>query len=747
MNVRMRWFFGFFLLSGFCGLVYEVVWLRLAMAKFGVTTPMVSIVLSVFMAGLGLGSWGGGALVRRLGRSQATTTLRLYGLAELLIGASGLLVPHLINLGYRALGSARQGLAWDSSIYYLASGAWVAVSLLPWCTCMGATFPFAMAAIRKMSAAESQRSFSYLYLANVLGAILGTLVSSFVLIELLGFKGTLHVASLLNGIVAITVFALSLGTPGRLPSIRESAAAGAEVPPRRLYALPAKGALWLLFATGLCSMAMEVIWIRQFAMYLGNVVYAFAVILALYLGATFAGSKVYRLWVPSHDSQQSAPAWILLGFLGLLPLVFADPALPIPRLAREAGFALGATRVALGVVPFSAVLGFLTPMLVDHWSMGDPDLGGRAYAANVVGSIIGPLLSGFCILPWFGDRWGLCVLSLPLFVIGLVVANGGAPERTSALRPLRARGLSAIVILASIALMLAARGYEASYPHRVERRDYTATVIASGQGMEKSLVVNGIGMTALSPLTKVMAHLPLAFSDRSPKSGLVICFGMGTTFRSMLSWGIDTVAVELVPSVPSLFGYYHPDGPDLLKSSLAHVVIDDGRRFLERSADKYDVITLDPAPPVGAPTSSLLYSEEFYAIVKRHLRPGGVLQVWLPGGDRGTHAAVAKALRDSFFNLRAFETTGGWGFHFLARDESFPPRSAADLAKRMPPAAAVDFVEWGPASTAEGMFEDVLKRERPLEALIAEDPRVPPLGDDQPVNEYFFLRWNFSYYR
>ena len=79
MNVRMRWFFGFFLLSGFCGLVYEVVWLRLAMAKFGVTTPMVSIVLSVFMAGLGLGSWGGGALVRRLGRSQATTTLRLYG--------------------------------------------------------------------------------------------------------------------------------------------------------------------------------------------------------------------------------------------------------------------------------------------------------------------------------------------------------------------------------------------------------------------------------------------------------------------------------------------------------------------------------------------------------------------------------------------------------------------------------------------------------------------------------------------
>src|SRR2546425_6969861 len=58
----MRWYFGFFVVSGFCSLVYEVVWLRLAMASFGVTTPLVSIVLSVFMAGLALGSFGGGRL-------------------------------------------------------------------------------------------------------------------------------------------------------------------------------------------------------------------------------------------------------------------------------------------------------------------------------------------------------------------------------------------------------------------------------------------------------------------------------------------------------------------------------------------------------------------------------------------------------------------------------------------------------------------------------------------------------------
>jgi hypothetical protein len=76
-------------------------------------------------------------------------------------------------------------------------------------------------------------------------------------------------------------------------------------------------------------MALEVIWMRQFAAYLGNVVYAFGVILALYLGATFAGSKAYCLWVRSHDPQKSAPAWILLGFFALLPMAFADPSFPI----------------------------------------------------------------------------------------------------------------------------------------------------------------------------------------------------------------------------------------------------------------------------------------------------------------------------------------------------------------------------------------------------------------------------------
>ena len=102
----------------------------------------------------------------------------------------------------------------------------------------------------------------------------------------------------------------------------------------------------------------------------------------------------------------------------------------------------------------------------------------------------------------------------------------------------------------------------------------------------------------LTPMTKVMAHLPLASLNHAPQSALVVCFGMGTTYRSLLSWNIPSTAVELVPSVPQLFWYFHSDGPELLRSPLSHVVIDDGRRYLERTSEQYDVVTIDPPPPV-----------------------------------------------------------------------------------------------------------------------------------------------------
>jgi spermidine synthase len=297
-----------------------------------------------------------------------------------------------------------------------------------------------------------------------------------------------------------------------------------------------------------------------------------------------------------------------------------------------------------------------------------------------------------------------------------------------------------LVFLASFGLIFVTHSYRQRFPKALVRRDSTATVIATGEGMQKRLLVNGVSMTYLTPVTKMMASLPMAFLDHPPQNALVICMGMGTTHRSILSWGVDSTVVDLVPSVPALFWYYHADASNLLKSPRSHVVIDDGRRFLERTTGQYDLIVIDPPPPIEAAGTSLLYSREFYSAAQKRLRPDGILQQWFPGADLVTTAAIARALKESFPYVRAFASVEHWGIHYLASSRPIPDRSATELARRMPAGAAADLVEWGPFPTAEQQFAAVLEQEVPIDRLLAAAGNVPAILDDRPVNEYYMLR-------
>jgi predicted membrane-bound spermidine synthase len=690
------------------------------------------------MAGLGLGSWGAGALTRRWLAGRGPRALRCYSIAELLVGVSSLAVPMELKFGRLLLLHMGSFGAWQSSRYYLLAGLWVAITLVPWCTCMGSTFPLLMAVIKQTSRTESERSFSYLYVANVIGALVGALVSAFVLIELLGFQGTLYVAGGFNAALAVFAFALSFKA-GSSTSIQKPAT---QQPAHiRLYGLPPGTPLLLLFTTGFVSMGMEVVWIRQFTHYLGNVVYAFAEILAAYLLATLMGSRDYRTWARAHLAGESASTWSMLALFAVLPVVAADPMVNLGK------FETTGIRLSV-IVLFCALAGFLTPLLVDSWSSGDPDRAGAAYAVNIGGCIAGPLAASFLLLPWLGERWSIVALSIPLFVIAAFTVLPRTSVRAASGSGLNPRLKFGLAAAAAILLIAVSHDFETKYAEKVVRRDYTATVIATGKGFDKKLLVNGVDVTNLTPITKYIAHLPLAFMPRPAQNGLVICFGMGTSFRSMLSWGIPTTAVDLVPSVPALFSYFHADALKLVSSPLARIAIDDGRRFLDGSPQTYDVIVVDPPPPPQAPGSSLLYSREFYQVVKQHLRAGGILQTWYPedDGDAATTASVTKALMESFPYVRAFKSFDRYGIHFLASMQPIPVLSSAELASRMPPAAVADFVEWGPQANAQQQFEAVVSRELNPDTLVALDPRAPAMQDDQPINEYYMLRdWFHSY--
>jgi len=400
-----------------------------------------------------------------------------------------------------------------------------------------------------------------------------------------------------------------------------------------------------------------------------------------------------------------------------------------PRFVHVAGIAL----TLPSIIPLSALLGYFTPAVLDRFGGGDPRITGQLYAINIAGGILGPLVAGYVLLPVVGIRWSMILLAAPLALLFAMLARPG---------PLReARTIAPCVAAVALAAFLC-RAYDegALYgnPNEVHR-DYSGSAVAYGQGMDKVLMVNGVPITYLTTVTKVMADLPMALQGHA-RSDLDICFGMGTTFHTLSLWGDDNTAVDLSAPVIHSFGFFHADAASVLANPNDHAIADDGRRFLMRTKRQFDVITIDPPPPVPASGSSLLYSVQFYGILKQRLAPGGVLAQWLPETDDVTRQSVALALRVSFPYLRVFLEPGG-GTHFIASMSPIPVISAQEFLARMPQPARQDLVAWQPGTTPLQAVQNILNEEVPPNTVLPPvGSAVPPLSDDRPFNEYFLLR-------
>ncbi len=725
--------FFLFFVSGFCGLLYQVVWTRLAFASFGIITPVLSVVISVFMLGLSLGSWAGGrgigVLVRRTGFSAAL----FYALAELVIGVGAFAVPKLFALSEHSLLAMGEA---GSLRYLFLSALVLALSILPWCVCMGTTFPFMMAYVREREPRNSE-SFSYLYLANVLGAMSGTLLTAIVLVEVLGFRHTLWVAAAGNFVIAgISTWLGARKSEVRSPKSEvEFGTQELRKSPSLPECLSSKSRIqWVLFSTGFAAMAMEVVWIRAFGPVLKTQVYSFALVLAAYLGATFLGSLLYRWHLRRASPRPTAELIALLCAAAFLPILANDPRLVKANWQWDADPASVAILLA-SISPFCAILGYLTPSLVDEYAAGSPAGAGKAYAVNVLGCILGPLFASYILLPRISERYALLLLGLP-FLVFYVLSRKTLPAKER-------WGLG----LAAAGLLGWAMVFSTSYEDRVSRvekgtvvrRDYAASVISFGEDRSKHLLVNGVGMTSLTPVTKFMVHLPLAFHQGQPQAALIICFGMGTSYRSALAWDIPTTTVELVPSVVEAFGFYHADAAQVLRNPKGRIIADDGRRYLKRTREQFDVVVVDPPPPPEAAGSSLLYSEQFYESVREHLKPNGILQAWLPGGDVPLACAVLRSIHESFPYVRCLGSVEGLGTHLLASMQPIPVRTAQELAARLPASATKDLLEWSTAPDATAYLEEVVSQEVPIERALSPDPRIR-ITDDRPYNEYFLLR-------
>jgi predicted membrane-bound spermidine synthase len=470
---------------------------------------------------------------------------------------------------------------------------------------------------------------------------------------------------------------------------------------------------------------MEVIWIRAFTPVLKNLTYSFASLLSVYLLGTLTGSFLYRKHIGKNQIVSNEKLISALAAFSLLPIVMNDPRIHP-----------GAFSVLISIFPLCSVLGYLTPKLIDQYSLGEPFSGGKAYAINIIGCIIGPLLSSYLLLPYLGVKRSLLLLSAPFLIILLLYFK---KEISRSGWSMAMCGVALFFFFRSAYVYVSYEDLYASIPGSEIRRDHTGTVVSYGTGLQKRLLVNGIGITALTPITKAMAHLPLAMCPQKPESALVICFGMGTTFRSLLSWDIQTTAVELVPSVKDAFGYYFKDANQLKANPKARIIIDDGRRYLSRTSEMFDVITIDPPPPIEAAGSSLLYSEEFYSLVKKRLKNGGILQQWFPAGEKDVLHAVTRALTNSFPHVAAYPSLENWGIHFFASRNPLPEIDVQTIYDRIPADARRDFLEWHQQKDLKKILHTTFDTGSIINKILQKG-NACSITDDKPYNEYYLIR-------
>jgi spermidine synthase len=281
------------------------------------------------------------------------------------------------------------------------------------------------------------------------------------------------------------------------------------------------------------------------------------------------------------------------------------------------------------------------------------------------------------------------------------------------------------------------------YRHVDEAAGTTTAFGGEGGWVDKVLWVNGAGMTQLCSLTKMLSHLPIWLAD-DPKDMLVICLGMGTSLRSAASHpNLDITVVELIPAIYDCIGFFHEDGREILKRPNVHPVVDDGRNYLLMNDKKYDVITIDPAPPLYAAGTVNLHTREFFELCRSRLKPGGKLCMWVPAYGRSELPMILKSYVDVFEHIRGFASAsnGLGGFMLIGSLEPFDDVEGKIRRAFQEKPAYADLVEYDNTYSTPEKVQDLYLGDR--EGFRAFVGNFAGITDDRPYLEFPLWRMLF----
>ncbi len=739
---------GIFVLSGAAGLIYEIVWSRQLVLVFGNTTQAVSAILAGFFGGMAIGAVLGGRIADRV-----RSPLRMYGVLELLLVVVVIATPlsfRLIHEAYRAVYPSIEG----TPMLVLVRLALAVLALAPATVMMGATFP---ALVRHFARDEAlSEAFGRLYSANTIGAVLGTLVAGLVLIELLGLSGALLVGATCSAIAGLIALWLArddrpVGSPERRTT---AAPAAVESGPGRRPSIAL--ALAIAFLSGLTSLGYQVTWTRLLTSGTGGYTYVFTAVLALFLTGIAIGAVLFtwlrpRIRSPLRVLAFSQVAVAALAIVGLFTVISSprplDPGDPVASVR-----ALVVAAIVV-VLPVATILGIAFPtasaLLRDELGEAGSE-SGALLASNTSGAIIGSVVIPFVLMPTIGSPAIIIVLAITNAALGAVLAI--LAGRRSAWLSSAAVGMIVVTIFVStrpgaivqpnVALIesLGGRIFASS-------EDEIASVQAGQKSSTPELWVAGTSMTLLTVDAKLMPVLPLIARPESDRA-LVVAFGMGTAFRSSLITGMRTDVVELVPSVPRMFGWYYPDAEAVLADPDGHLVVADGRNHLELETERFDIIVTDPPPPIESSGASVISSLEYYQAGHAHLTQDGVMMQWVPFGARESELKEhIRTFAEVYPEVLIVRGAGGYGFYMMGSDApiELDPEVARAVLARPGVLEDISSAYDSPASDIDAWI-DVIDRQTWLAGAAVREYVGPGalITDDRPRPEYFLLRRLFG---
>jgi spermidine synthase len=699
-----------FFLSGAAGLIYEVAWTKSLGLLFGHTVYANATVLAVFMAGLATGSaW----LSHTSERAQRP--IALYGWIELGVAATGAAsLPGLFGL--RWLYYHVYPLIPHSELALLiVRFAGASLVLLVPSFLMGGTLPILVRGLTphgQQGSTQIGTRVSRLYWVNTIGAVVGTITAGFLLLPAVGLRLLVASAVLLNtcaGGIALRLCrhfelipSVSFANQHRRSSFKSQngLARRALVPSTLLVAFALVGST---------AISYEIAWARLLATTLGSSTYAFTLMLATFLLGITLGSMLYERWSRRYQPTlktfaltqtfSSLAALLFLVFFHKLP----DILTPILKITGGSfgGLILGQIVTAgLAMLPAAVIFGFNFPAVITLMTKLSEEydrpgeIAGRAYAANTCGAILSAVLTGFFLIPWLGSFRVVALAAVINVLLGIALEWFSAPRRAVAL--LANSVLLACVVVAGWSAMFYDRALTSfstilywnlhKAPLTVQEVANTEEIVFLEDGLNATISVsrsdnyaalktNGkVDASSVDTNTQILLGDLGAVFHPNPRRALVIGFGSGMTTSALSRFPevaqIDCVEIE--PAVLHAAPYLEKLNRGILRDSRLRLIMDDARNAILTSRQQYDLIVSEPSNPWIAGVATL-FTDEFYAAVRRHLSSGGMFVQWVQGYslEPSDLQMILATITPHFTNVTLWHSAGA-DFLILARTDSRP---------------------------------------------------------------------------